>query len=187
MIELTFVSPTTLALRLLWPSNLKIAWTNEKRWSCLFTCLIVTAYMEPMLNTNSCIKKRQHIEIVPKLNTDSCLNAIKRYIARRGKPSTIISDNVTNIVGTEKKCRVCCNMQQRRYRGTSISKGIRKKFHRQAATHYGGVWERLAGNVIKNCMQFWGTDQSLRAILQLPCVLWSKHHQKTVDSSHFGR
>ena len=40
-----------------------------------------------------------HIEVVPKLNTDSCLNAIIRIIARRGKSNTII--NGTNFVGAE--------------------------------------------------------------------------------------
>ena len=39
-----------------------------------------------------------HIEVVPKLGTDICLNAIMRFIARRGKPNTIISNNGTNFV-----------------------------------------------------------------------------------------
>ena len=48
-----------------------------------------------------------HIEVVPKLDTDSCLNAIMRFIARRGKPSTILSDNGTNFVGAEKDFAGC--------------------------------------------------------------------------------
>ena len=36
-----------------------------------------------------------HIEVVSKLDTNRCLNATMRFIARRGKPSTIISDNGT--------------------------------------------------------------------------------------------
>ena len=44
-----------------------------------------------------------HIEVVPKVDTDSCLNAIMRFIARRGKPSKMISDNGTNFVGAEKE------------------------------------------------------------------------------------
>ena len=70
------------------PFLVKIGDRNEKRWCCLFTCLTMRAV---------------HIEVVPKLDTDSCLNAIMRFIARRGKPNTIISDNGTNFVGAEKE------------------------------------------------------------------------------------
>ena len=62
------------------PLTVKICQRNEKRWCCLFTCLTVSAI---------------HIEIVPKLDTDCCLNAIMRFIARRGKPVIMISDNGT--------------------------------------------------------------------------------------------
>ena len=44
-----------------------------------------------------------HIEVVAKLDKDGCLNAIMRFIARRGKPSTIISENGTNFVGAERE------------------------------------------------------------------------------------
>ena len=70
------------------PFTVKIGRKNEKRWCCLFTCLTMRA---------------DHIEMVPKLDTDSFLNAIMRFIARRGKPSTIISDNGTNFVGAERE------------------------------------------------------------------------------------
>ena len=64
----------------------RIGHKNEKRWFCLFTCLTMRAV---------------HIEVVRKL--DSCLNAIMRFIARRGKPNMIISDNGTNFVGAERE------------------------------------------------------------------------------------
>ena len=66
------------------PFTVKIGRRNEKRWCCLFRCLTVRAV---------------HIEIVPKLDTDCCLNAIMRFIAPRGKPVKMISDNGTNFVG----------------------------------------------------------------------------------------
>ena len=70
------------------PFTVKIGRRNEKRWCCLFTCLIVRAV---------------HIEIAPKLDTDSGLNAIMRFIARRGNPVKMINDNVINFVGAEKE------------------------------------------------------------------------------------
>ena len=68
------------------PFTVKIGRRNEKRWCCLYTCLTVRAV---------------HIAIVPKLDTDSCLYAIMRSIARRGKPIKKISDNGTNFVGAD--------------------------------------------------------------------------------------
>ena len=70
------------------PFIVKIERRNEKRWCCLFTCLTMRAV---------------HIEVVHKLDNDSCLNAIMRFIARRGKPSTIISVNATNFVEAERE------------------------------------------------------------------------------------
>ena len=70
------------------PFIVKIGRRNEKRWCCLFTCLTM---------------RTMHIGVVPKLDTDSCLNAIMRFIARRSKSNTIISDNGTNFVGAEQE------------------------------------------------------------------------------------
>ena len=70
------------------PFTVKIGRRKEKRWCYLFTCLTVRAV---------------HIGIVPKLDTDFCLNAIMRFIARRGKPVKMISDNGTSFIGAEKE------------------------------------------------------------------------------------
>ena len=49
-----------------------------KRYALLFTCLTTRAV---------------HIEVTHGLDTTSFLNGINRFIARRGKPETIRSDN----------------------------------------------------------------------------------------------
>ena len=40
-----------------------------------------------------------HIEISQSLDAESCLTAVTRFIARRGQPNTIISENETIFVG----------------------------------------------------------------------------------------
>ena len=70
------------------PFTVKIGRRNEKRWCFLFTCLTVRAV---------------HKEIVPKLDTESCLSEIMRFIARRSKPAKMISDNGTNFIGAERE------------------------------------------------------------------------------------
>lgn len=37
-----------------------------------------------------------HLEIVENLSATELINALRRFIARRGKPQLIISDNATN-------------------------------------------------------------------------------------------
>ena len=111
------------------PFIVKIGRRNEKRWCCLFTCLTMRAV---------------HIEVVPKLDTDSCLNAIMRFIARRGKPNTIISDNGTNFVGAEREfAEYVAEWNKEGIEEHLIQRGIRWKFNPPAAPHIGGVWERL--------------------------------------------
>ena len=111
------------------PFIVKIGRRNEKRLRCLFTCLTMRAV---------------HIEVVTKLDTDSCLNAIMRFIARRGKPSTIISDNGTNFVGAEREfAEDVAAWNKEGIEEHLIQRGIRWKFNPPAAPHFGGVWERL--------------------------------------------
>lgn len=61
-----------------------------KRYGVLFTCLTVRAV---------------HIEVANSLDTSSCINAIRRFISRRGQVSTIRSDNGTNLIGAERELK----------------------------------------------------------------------------------
>ena len=111
------------------PFTVKIGRRNEKRWCCLFTCLTVRAV---------------HIENVTKLDADCCLNAFMRFIARRGKPVKMISDNGTNFIGAEKEmAEYIAARNKRQIEEHLIQQGIRWKFNPPAAPHLGGVWERL--------------------------------------------
>ena len=70
------------------PFEVKFNRKTWKRWCCLFTCLTTRAV---------------HIEVVHSLDSDSCLLAIRRFIARRGRPKTIMSDNGTNFAGANRE------------------------------------------------------------------------------------
>ena len=62
--------------------------SSEKRWVFLFTCLITRAI---------------HLEKVSSMDTSAGVAGIERFIARRGMPNVIWSDNGTNFVGAEKE------------------------------------------------------------------------------------
>ena len=110
------------------PFTVKIGRRKEKRWCCWFTCLTVRAV---------------HLEIVPKLDTDSCLNAIVRFIARRGKP-IMISDNGTIFVEADREFKeYVAAWNKESIEEYLVQQGIRWKLNPPAAPHVGGVWEKL--------------------------------------------
>ena len=100
-----------------------------KRWCCLFACLTIRAV---------------HIEVVPSLEAETCLNAITRFIARRGNPATILSDNGTNFVGAAKEMRDCIiAWNQSDIENSLAQKDIKWKSNPPGAPQFGGIWERL--------------------------------------------
>jgi hypothetical protein len=100
-----------------------------KRYGVIFTCMSVRAV---------------HLEIAHSLDTDSCINAIRRFVCRRGEVQRIRSDNGTNLFGSEKEMREAlqqCNVEK--VQQHLVNKGITWDFNPPSASHFGGVWERL--------------------------------------------
>ena len=72
---------TFIGIDYLGPILVKDEQMGVKNWICLFTCLNVRAI---------------HLEVVDDMNTENFLLYLRRYFARRGIPSLIISDNAPN-------------------------------------------------------------------------------------------
>ena len=99
-----------------------------KRYGVLFTCMTARAI---------------HVEIAHSLDTDSFLNALRRFIVRRGEPKQIRSDNRGNSVRGEKDLREAIRQwNQEKIHAFLLQKGIKWIFNLPAGSHYGGVWER---------------------------------------------
>ncbi|XP_049884934.1 uncharacterized protein LOC126379949 isoform X2 [Pectinophora gossypiella] len=109
------------------PIFVEVSEKKEKRWVCLFTCLAVRAI---------------HLEVVNDLTAEECLLAVRRFVACRGKPSLIVSDNATQFRLTSE---IFIDRQCAR-------SNIKWKFIPQLAPWHGGVYERLIG-VVKNCLK----------------------------------
>jgi hypothetical protein len=58
------------------------------------------------------ITKAVHIEVVTSLNTEGLLAALRRFIACRGKPRTLYSDNGTNFQGAANELHELAKMLQ---------------------------------------------------------------------------
>ena len=64
--------------------------SNLKRYRALLTCSASRAV---------------HIEVICTMETDSFIQALRRFMARRGKVRSIKSDNGTDVLDTDKKLR----------------------------------------------------------------------------------
>ncbi|XP_072389317.1 uncharacterized protein [Diabrotica undecimpunctata] len=111
--------------------------TGEKVWVCLFTCAVYRAV---------------HLELCTALSVVSFMQALRRFIARRGRPKTIYSDNGTNFVGTE---NAFLRVDFEKIAESSSVEHIQWRFNPPTAAWWGGFWERLVG----------GLKQLLRKVL----------------------
>ena len=77
--------------------------------------------------------KAIHLDVVFSLTKESCLNVIKRFIARRGVPSQLYSDNATTFISARKEIMELQN---------EVSQLGTDWFMIPArAPHFGGLWE----------------------------------------------
>ena len=129
--RLAFGSPpfTNTGVDYFGPYYVAVKRSTEKRWGFLFTCLTTRAV---------------HFEVVPSMDTSSCVMGIERFVSRRGVPSVIWSDNGTNFTASDKELlQNIRRWNQQFLTDTLVKKGIKWKFNPPSAPHHGGVWERV--------------------------------------------
>lgn len=111
------------------PVDVKRGRSIMKRYGVVFTCMTSRAV---------------HLEVAYSLDTDSCINALRRFICRRGQVSHLRSDNGTNFVGAEKELRkALASLNHNRIEKVMSKKGIKWSFNPPAGSHHGGAWERM--------------------------------------------
>ena len=105
--------------------------TLVKSYVCLFVSFTVKAV---------------HLEPVSDLTTAAFLATLRRFVARRGKPSVIWSDHGTNFVGASREPKELLMFLDRLATRRSISdhctaQHIEWHFTPEQAPHFGGLWE----------------------------------------------
>ena len=89
----------------------------------MFTCLTTRAI---------------HLEVAHSLDTDSFIQALQRFIARRGEPAEIRSDNGSNFVGARKELSdALVEWNKGKIEDYLTQKHIRWIFNTPAASHHG--------------------------------------------------
>jgi hypothetical protein len=92
------------------------------------------------------VTKAIHLEVVTSLTTEAFLAALRRFIARRGRPRTIHSDNGTNFRGASNQMHHIYTMLQSSSQIATIQdflsrEGCDWKFIPPHGPHFRGLWE----------------------------------------------
>ena len=88
--------------------------------------------------------------MVHTLDTDAFINALKRFIARRGKPVQMRSDNGGNFVKGGKELREAIGKwNQEQIHDFLLQNSVDWKFNPPAAPHMDGIWERTIHSIHK--------------------------------------
>ena len=142
------------------PFTIRERRSDLKQYCALFTCFASRAV---------------HIEVTCTMETDSFIQALRRFIARRGKVRSITSDNGTNFVGTDSELRKALEeMNQEQIRDYLLQNGtdwITWYKNPPGASHMGGVWERQiqsARNILAALLKTHGqslNDEGLRTLV----------------------
>ena len=98
-----------------------------------------------------CLNLRSiHIEIARSLDTNSFIQALRRFIARRGPVTEIPLDNGTNFVGAKKELEGLINQwNQNSTHAFLLQRQIKWVFNVPTASHHGGLRERSIRSVRK--------------------------------------
>ncbi|GFW59340.1 integrase catalytic domain-containing protein [Trichonephila clavipes] len=108
--------------------------TGEKVWITLFTCAVYRAL---------------HLELVNALSSDAFLLALRRFIARRGRPRIIYCDYGTNFRGAFNDL---AKLDWHKISRETSTQKIVWKFIPPTAAWWGGWWERLV-RIIKELLR----------------------------------
>ncbi|XP_072376979.1 uncharacterized protein [Diabrotica undecimpunctata] len=109
--------------------------------------------------------KAIHLEVVSSLTTGSFLATLKRFISRRGKCASILSDNGSTFVGAKNELVKFFDTSSSIIRDNLTTEGINWQFIPPRSPHFGGVWEagvksvkfhlkRVIGNTILSYEEF---------------------------------
>ena len=109
--------------------------TRLKRYGCIFTCMVTRAV---------------HIEISASMGTSDFLDCLIRFVARRGRPANIYSDNGTNFVGASREMRqLVAALDQGSIQEFTTRNGFNFVFNPAQSPHFGGAWESMVKSLKK--------------------------------------
>ncbi|XP_073721654.1 uncharacterized protein [Misgurnus anguillicaudatus] len=136
------------------PFSVKIGRRVEKRWGIIWKCLTTRSV---------------HLDILSNIDTDSFLMALRRFVARRGTPFELWSDQGTNFKGGERELYDAFKQMSSELQQNLAKQKIHFHFNPPGAPHFGGAWEREIRSVKSALYASVGaqsvTEEVLRTVL----------------------
>ncbi len=124
--------------------------------------------------------KAVHLETVSSLTKEACIASLKRFVARRGVPETMFSDNATNFIGARndllKLKEILAEKDQESLAQYATARGMNWVMIPPRAPNFGGLWEagvksakhhlrRVMGNTTLTMEEFTTLLTQIEAIL----------------------
>ena len=153
------------------PIEVKQGRSNVKRYGVIFTCLSSRAV---------------HLEVAHSLTTDAFLGVFSRFVARRGRPACVYSDNGTNISSGDKELRKNLDQfNQSRIDSQMTQQHIEWHYMPPHASHMAGAWERLIGST-KRILRALVNEQRLtdESLLSFMCEAEKIMNDRPLTSSN---
>lgn len=107
--------------------------------------------------------KAVHMELVTYLSTDRFLQALRRFVARRGRCAVLYSDNGTNFVGARNKLLELFKLLSEDDHKEAVAKfccteGMRWSFIPPGSPHFGGIWESAVRSAKHHLLKLLGEN-----------------------------
>lgn len=110
----------------------------SKAYILIFTCAVTRAI---------------HLELCSSMKVENFIASLRRFIARRGAPSTIISDNAKTFKRANKELKLLfAKSDKEKIEDFIGEKQMKWKFIVERAPWWGGFWERMIRSV-KTCLK----------------------------------
>ncbi|OXA46198.1 Gag-Pol polyprotein [Folsomia candida] len=131
-----------------------------------------------------CVTRALHLEVVSDLTTEAFLAALKRFIARRGRPTDVYSDCGTNFVGAMNEMKDVMRLLLSKSHNDKIANymstdGITWHLNSPASPHFGGLWEAGVKSIKYHLRRVIGLqrlnfEEMTTAICQIEAILNSR-------------
>ncbi|XP_058811177.1 uncharacterized protein LOC131676067 [Topomyia yanbarensis] len=128
--------------------------------------------------------KATHLELVTDLSTARFIQALRRFISRRGKCANLWSDNGTNFVGARNQMKELLQNLKNKEHHDAVAKecadvGMQWNFIPPGAPHFGGLWEAAVRSAKTHLLKVLGDstasyEDMATLLTQVECCLNSR-------------